>query len=136
MEETTQQKNEIKKRGIILPWSLFTASLLLNIFLYLKYKNEVSQTTAQTEIIKTVYVERDNIKNDLVKLKDEYASLQTNDAKLQAEIDEKRTQIEKLLKEAEKHKNDAYYISKLKKETETLREIMKGYVRTIDSLNV
>lgn len=136
MEEANQQKNEPKKRGIILPWSLFGVSVILNIFLYLKYKNEVSQTTAQTEIIKTVYVERDNIKNDLVKLKDEYATLQTNDTKLQAEIDEKKVQIEKLLKEAEKHKNDAYYILKLKKETETLREIMKGYVRTIDSLNI
>jgi hypothetical protein len=39
-----------------------------------------------------------------------------------------------LLEDAEKHKGDAYIISKLKKETETLRQIMRGYVRTIDSL--
>ncbi|MBK6522221.1 MAG: hypothetical protein IPG08_07755, partial [Sphingobacteriaceae bacterium] len=37
--------------------------------------------------------------------------------------------------EAKKHKGDAYFIAKLKKETETLRAIMQHYVVTIDSLN-
>lgn len=138
MEDTNQQNQqnkEEKKRGEILPWILFGASVVVNILLFVKYKNEVKQTTEQKEIIKTVFVDRDNIKSDLVKLKDEYANLQTNDKKLQAEIEERKAQIESLLKDAEKHKNDAYYIAKLKKETETLRAIMKGYVRTIDSLN-
>jgi len=138
MEDTNQQNQqskEEKKRGGILPWVLFGASVVVNIFLFVKYKNEAKQTIEQKEIIKTVFVDRDNIKTDLVKLKDEYANLQTNDKKLQAEIEERKAQIESLLKEAEKHKNDAYYIAKLKKETETLRAIMKGYVRTIDSLN-
>jgi len=40
-----------------------------------------------------------------------------------------------LIKEAAKHKGDTRIIAELRKETETLRAIMKGYVRTIDSLN-
>ena len=49
---------------------------------------------------------------------------------------EKKAWIEKLLKEAKKHKNDASIIKQLKKETQTLRSIMQSYIRTIDSLGV
>jgi hypothetical protein len=80
-------------------------------------------------------VERDNVKADLLELQQEYATLQTNDVALQKELEEKRTQIAELLEQAEKHKNDAYIISKLRKETETLRKIMKHYIVEIDSLN-
>lgn len=132
---TNQQPEEKKKRGVIIPWILFALSLGGNAFLYFKFSEEQKRVNEQIEIVKTVYVERDNVKSDLMKLKDEYATLQTNDAKLQAEIEDKKAQIEELIKDAEKHKGDAYYISKLKKETETLRLIMQGYVRTIDSLN-
>ena len=131
----TQQPEEKKKRGGIIPWILFALSLGGNAFLFFKFSEEQKRVNEQIEIVKTVYVERDNVKNDLMKLKDEYATLQTNDATLQADIEAKKLQIEELLKDAEKHKGDAYYISKLKKETETLRLIMQGYVRTIDSLN-
>ncbi|HWY38530.1 MAG TPA: hypothetical protein VNY73_08225, partial [Bacteroidia bacterium] len=85
--------------------------------------------------IKTVYIEKDNIKNELLQLKTDYDNLKTGNKKLQADIDEKKLQIEELIKEAEKHKGDAHVIAKLRKETETLRQIMQGYVHTIDSLN-
>src|SRR5690606_25368742 len=49
-----------------------------------------------------------------------------------AQIDEQKEKIEQLIKKA---KDNSWTISKLKKETESLRTIMKGYVRTIDSLN-
>ena len=39
-----------------------------------------------------------------------------------------------LMQQAEKYKNDPYIIAQLKKETETLRLIMQGFVHTIDSL--
>ncbi|HSH64511.1 MAG TPA: hypothetical protein VLB84_01625 [Bacteroidia bacterium] len=82
-----------------------------------------------------IIIERENIKADLLSLQDQYASLQTSDKALQEELDGKRAEIAQLLEEAEKHKNDAYVISKLKKETETLRKIMKHYVVQLDSLN-
>lgn len=131
----TPQQKEKKKRGGILPWILLILSLAGNGLLFYMFDKEKTRANEQVEIVKTVYVERDNVKNELLKLKEEYATLQTTDSKMQAEIEEQKARIEELLKEAEKHKGDAYYISKLKKETETLREIMKGYVHTIDSLN-
>ncbi|MCW3085744.1 MAG: hypothetical protein JWP12_3110 [Bacteroidetes bacterium] len=82
-----------------------------------------------------VVVERDNVKKDLLDLQQEYATLQTNDVGVQKDLEEKRAQIADLLEQAEKHKDDKYIISQLRKETETLRKIMKHFVVEIDSLN-
>jgi len=138
MEEninTPQNQEEKKKRGGLLPWLLLIASLVGNgVLVYMV--NEQKQIVIQKEeIIKTVFVEKDNVKADLLTLKTDFENLHTNNTKLQADIDEKKAQIEELLKQADKHKGDAYMISKLRKEAETLRAIMQGYVHTIDSLN-
>jgi hypothetical protein len=82
-----------------------------------------------------VIIERETVKADLLSLQDQYATLQTTDKNLQAELDQKRAEIAELIEEAEKHKGDAYIIAKLKKETETLRKIMKHYVVQLDSLH-
>jgi hypothetical protein len=134
MEENINQRENKKKVGFM-PWLFLALSLVGNgILVYLL--NQEKQTVIQKEeIIKTVYVEKDNIKNELIQLKGEYDNLHTNNTALQAKIDEKKAQIEELIKEAEKHKGDTYVIAKLRKETETLRLIMQGYVHTIDSLN-
>ncbi len=132
---TEDQNKESKKRGAIL-WILIALLMGGNgvtVWLYLQEKNKVAEQIIITE---KIYVERETLQSDLLALKKEYATLQTNDAAIQKEIDEKKAYIEELLIEAKKHKGDAYIIAKLKKETDTLREIMKGFVRTIDSLGV
>ena len=70
-----------------------------------------------------------------MKLQEEYSKLESSDKLVQAELEAKRAEIAELIVQAEKHKNDAYIISKLRKETETLRSIMKHFVVQIDSLN-
>jgi hypothetical protein len=92
---------------------------------------------ANTVVIEkqNVIIESDNVKANLLDLQQQYATLQTNDKTLNEDLDAKRAQIADLLEQAEKHKGDAYIISKLKKETETLRKIMQHYVIEIDSLN-
>ncbi|MCX7729050.1 MAG: hypothetical protein N2203_06235 [Bacteroidia bacterium] len=131
----TSNKETFRKR-IILFLSIFSGILLItNVYLLILLFNQKQKTNEQIVITKEVIVERDNVKSALEILKKDYEDLKTDNADLQKEIDEKKAYIEELIKEAEKHKNDAAIIAKLKKETETLREIMKGYVRTIDSLN-
>src|ERR1700741_2524603 len=111
MENTSApQPEEKKKRGGIIPWILLILSLGGNAWLFYMFDKEQKRANEQVEIVKTVYIERDNVKNDLLKLKDEYATLQTNDVKLQQEIEANKVRIEELLKDAEKHKGDAYYI--------------------------
>lgn len=50
-------------------------------------------------------------------------------------INAQKVRIEKLLSEVEKGKMTAYQLYELRKENETLRKIMKGYIVQIDSLN-
>jgi hypothetical protein len=96
---------------------------------------EQSRVVEQKVVTETVIVERDNVKSDLLVLQKDYEGIVAKDALMQKDIDEKKARIEELIIEAEKHKGDAYMLSKLRKEAETLRSIMQGYVRTIDSLN-
>lgn len=92
---------------------------------------------ANTEVIvkEQVILDRDQVKSDLLELQDEYATLQTNDKAMQVELDAKRAEIAELIVQADKHKDDAYIISKLRRETASLRKIMKHYIMEIDSLN-
>lgn len=130
-----EKEKSRKKGGLIILWSviiLLMASNAVTIWLWKTSKNEIIREKIVTE---QVVIERDNVKADLLILQKDFEGLQVSDKILQAEIEEKRLRIEELIKQADKHKGDAYIISQLRKETETLRSIMQGYVRTIDSLN-
>jgi len=130
----TEQDAKKKRRGGLL-WILIVLLLGTNAITLWLYMGAKNKTAEQIVVTEKVIVERDQVTSDLMALKEQYETLETNDAKLNKEIEEKRAYIAELLEEAQKHKGDAYVIAKLKKETETLRSIMKGYIHTIDSLN-
>jgi hypothetical protein len=69
--------------------------------------------------------------DSLTSMKMMYDTLNTDNTEMMAQIEDQRTQIEALLKRA---KNKDYDIKKLLAETQTLRNIMKGYIHQIDSL--
>lgn len=129
------EKEKSKKRGGVILWSVIILLMISNgvtIWLWKTSKNEIITERVVTE---QIIVERDNVKSDLILLQKDFESIQAKDAAMQLEIDAKKQRIAELIKEADKHKGDAYIIAQLRKETETLREIMKGFVHTIDSLN-
>ncbi len=132
MEQQEKKKDKDNNKLYLIIITILTVLCLLLTWQFFEQKKRAEQ---EIVIKEQVIVERDNIKSELVELKGDYESLQTSDKKLQAEFDERKLQIEKLIKEAEKHKDDAYIISKLRKEADTLRKIMKGYIVTLDSLN-
>lgn len=92
-------------------------------------KTELADCGTSKEEIDT---ERLRVVGELEAMMTKYDDLSANNDSLSAELLVEKNKVEKLLKEA-KDKN--WTISKLKKETETLRKIMIGYVHTIDSLN-
>lgn len=130
-----EQEEKKKRRGLIIWWIITGLLLVTNGITVWLLLQEKSRVVDQKIVTETIIVERDNVKSDLLKLQEEYGNLVAKDALMQKDIDEKKLRIEELIKEAEKHKGDAYIIAKLRKETESLRDIMKGFVRTIDSLN-
>ncbi len=75
------------------------------------------------------------LKNDLQEMLIQYDTVTVTNEKMQAEILAQQEQLRELLKQVDKHKDDAWIIHKLKKEASTLRTVMKGYLVTIDSLN-
>ena len=131
MEEQTSEDNR-KKGGLL--WIVIGLLVVANSVTFWMYWQEKNKAVSEIIIKEQVIVERDNVKEELLQLQKDYGNLQTSDKTLQAEIEAKKAEIAQLLDDAEKHKGDAYIISKLKKESETLRQIMRGYVRSIDSL--
>jgi hypothetical protein len=123
-----EEKNRENRLLIIV---IFILAILLLLLGWQFWKQK--QTTIiiqQTAVAKT-----DSITTDLINLQAQYASLKTSDQKMQSILNSKKDTITLLMQQAEKYKNDPYIIARLKKETETLRKIMQGYVVTIDSLN-
>lgn len=108
--------------------------VLLLVCAYLGYNLSKSsdEVKAKTEENESLEIDRQQLELDLQKMRFSYDTLQTENSLLMAEMADQRVQIDDLLK---KVKDKNWSISKLKKETETLRDIMKGYISTIDSLN-
>ncbi|MEI6488507.1 MAG: hypothetical protein WCP52_06075 [Bacteroidota bacterium] len=131
MENQPEEKKSNNKLFIMLLALLLIGNGIF-FWLWLQERGRANTVVVEKQ---NVIIERDNVKADLLDLQQQYATLQTNDKSLQADLDAKRTQIAELLEQAEKHKNDSYIISKLKKESETLRKIMQHFVIQIDSLN-
>jgi len=130
---TNPEQNKDKKRRIL--WIFLVLLIITNGITAWFWWQEKNKAAEQIVLKEKIYFEKETIESDLAALKNDYESLNTNNKTLQADIEDKKARIEELMEEAKKHKGDAYIIAKLKKEMDTLREIMKGFVRTIDSLN-
>ena len=152
---TEEIKNSKKKDGIY----IIVIVLLLVAIGYLAFAlgdakksistNEASISTLVKEkedlntILKNAGVIEDSddeaLRSNLVSLLDQYDNIEIENQDMQDSIDSQRNRINALLEEVDglknKNKRDWGKIYKLKKETETLRDIMKGYIHTIDSLN-
>jgi hypothetical protein len=134
-EKATPQKEKSNRKLHAIYLTIIFLLAGLCIYVTMQYK-QIRTVVSQRDIyVQQVIHEKDDVVGDLTELKDQYAQLQTTDAGLNAELSAKKALIDSLLIQAEKHKGDSYIIAKLKKETGTLRLIMQGYVRTIDSLN-
>lgn len=136
MENQVQPQKE-KSNGRLHAIYLTIIFLLAGLSIFLTFQVKELRTVVSTHEIRIEQVVQENsdVKSDLEDLREQYSQLETSDKALSEELQKKKDYIDSLLQQAEKHKGDAYVISKLKKETVTLRAIMKGYIRTIDSLN-
>ncbi len=82
----------------------------------------------------------ENVKENLQNMLSMYDNMTIENSDMADSIQAQKDKIQGLMTELEDAKSDkSHYLSKvykLQKETETLRSIMKDYIRTIDSLNV
>ena len=129
-----QSENKTKSNEKI--YIFIIAALIISIstlgYLYVKEINKLDSVLIQMGDVES---ENESVKEDLESLYDDYADLETVNDTLNEEIAEQREKIKEYLVQIEKNKDDKYLIYKLRKETKSLRKIMKGYVHQIDSLN-
>ena len=98
---------------------------------YQLYERNGDVERGQSDLV-AVSLEKEHVLFDLEKLRFSYDTLNTENALIIAEIADQRAQIDGLVQQV---RNGNWSLSRAKKEAETLRTIMKGYVATIDSLN-
>ena len=140
MENTTSNSNiDLKNKNNPVSNTGQKIMLVLIILLFgfcgfLIWQNiQLKNVVAEKEIVYVeISTERNNVKAELEDMLAQYNSLETNNGEIQAELEIEKAKIEDLLK---KIKGKDWSIHQLKKETETLRTIMKGFVVQIDSLN-
>ncbi|MEC7694501.1 MAG: hypothetical protein VX446_08910, partial [Bacteroidota bacterium] len=114
-------------------WLLVVASLVLVVG-YLGFQLSARNTTIGllNDDNAGLTLEKDQLILDLEKMRFSYDTLETENSMMVAELAAQQERIDGLLT---KVKNGYWEVAKLKKEAETLRSIMKGYIGTIDSLN-
>jgi hypothetical protein len=78
---------------------------------------------------------KQDLKQDLQQMLRNYNKLIEKDASKADSLNAQKAQINQLLQKLERSKLTARDLIKARKENETLRSIMRSYVRTIDSLN-
>ena len=131
--------------------------LLVGGWLGLEIRDGRKQNAACSQSVTNLQAEKDELNNvlqksgiigafdnaslekNLIAILNEYDSLEFDNEEMLDSVNRQKAHIQGLLDEVEslksQKKRDWGKIYKLKKETETLREIMKGYIHTIDALN-
>ncbi len=130
-ENNPSQENKDKNRNAVY---LILLALAVGLAGYFFYMNTQLRAELETcgELKSGVEQEREEVTNELEGMLMKYDSLEVDNDSISEELQEERAKVETLLEQA---KNNEWTIYKLRKEAGTLRKIMKGYVRTIDSLN-
>ena len=146
------EKAKSKKDGLYI--LIIILLLLLSGFLGWKLSNknkeinelsfEKTELTTEMNVLNEMMYEQgveagEDLKSNLQNMLADYETMESMNTELNDSIVEQKEKIISILAELKKEKkNKKYYagkVYKLEKETETLRSIMKDYVRTIDSLN-
>jgi len=96
-----------------------------------------TQRSAETIVkLENTADDKEKVTSELNDMLVQYDELMTSNDTLNDKLVEERAKIQELLDEVKKVKSASYWqINKYKKELGTLRQIMKGYIYQIDSLN-
>lgn len=125
------EKEEARAKNRILFGIIFILSIALGLTLwqYFELKKSLADKGVEIEFMND---ERVELEDELQEMLADLDTMETANDSMKVELANRKLEIEGLLA---KVKDKDFAIYKLKKETKTLRTIMRGYVVTIDSLN-
>jgi regulator of replication initiation timing len=128
-QDNVREKSNVKQQLIFV---IAIASIIGNIVLAWLLTQKQTEYVTEVQKVEELSDDKVRLEFELKEMLAQYDSLQTNNDSIMTVLADEKSRVEDLLK---KLKNNSWTIAKLKKETETLRKIMKGFVQTIDSLN-
>ncbi|MBK7384157.1 MAG: hypothetical protein IPI81_12655 [Flavobacteriales bacterium] len=128
-QPTTETKKNRSNTGLLLLVVLLLISNVVMLWMLMQRGKEVEHGVQQVTELTT---RNEDVLGMLERTLDSYDSLQTENDTIRQELEFRRQEIQDLMA---KVKSGSYSLAKARKEAETLRAIMKGYVATIDSLN-
>lgn len=133
MDPVTPVNQDTRKNRSNVVLLLLVVVLLISnvVLLYLWSQKGDEAQLAQQQLASTTS-EKDNVTKLLEDMLAQYDTLSAESEEYKAQIADQQKQISELM---DKVKNGNYSLAKAKKEAETLRRIMQGYIQTIDSLN-
>jgi DNA repair ATPase RecN len=131
-QRTSGQAGERKNRSNTALLLLVVLLLISNVVMLYLLMQGRREGEAQAQRIEQISSEKENVTHLLESMLAEYDTLRTENEQLTVEMEAQKAQIAQLLDQV---KRGNYDLAKARKEAETLRKIMKGYVATIDSLN-
>jgi hypothetical protein len=127
--ETSLEQTKNINRILIIIIIILSVVLGITLWQFFELRKTVDQKGTEIELLDD---ERGELQSELEEMLTEFDSLETDNDSMKVELAQRRLEVEELL---DKVKDKDFAIYKLRKETKTLRTIMKGYVVTIDSLN-
>lgn len=87
-------------------------------------------------LVKDLNIDKQNLTNELIALHGDYEALNTTNAALNDSLNVEKVKVEQLIERLQKTEaTNRAKIRQYEQELGTLRSIMKGYIRQIDSLN-
>lgn len=96
----------------------------------------VLMTGKKNALVKDLNIDKQNLTNELIALQGDYESLSTTNAAISDSLEVEKEKVGQLIERLQKTEaTNRAKIREYEKELGTLRSIMKGYIRQIDSLN-
>ncbi len=113
--------------------ALLLAGLAIWLFLSLQEQKEVNQ-----EMQELALLDKQEMENEYERFTLQYSEMMTqiNNDSIVAQLTQEQLRTQQLLEELKKTKEtDAREIARLKKELATVRDVLRSYIRQVDSLN-
>lgn len=130
MESNNPQSGRNRSNtGLLILVVLLLISNVVMLWLLMQRGKQVEQGQQKVEALEE---RNEDVLGMLERTLNSYDSLQTENDTIKAELELQKQRVQELM---EKVKRGDYSLAKAKKEAETLRSIMKGYIAQIDSLN-
>lgn len=90
----------------------------------------------KSSLVKELNIEKEALTEQMVTLQHEYATLSSDNEKINAQLDSSREEVSQLIERIKKTEaTNRTMIRKYERELGTLRSIMRNYIAQIDSLN-